>query len=1051
MRLIDVIEATDETLRDRALEQLCAGASTDTLRAQCDELDRYARGCSNLYHRVRALLFLHALHRYHLPAAAPQATPGTIPCDGYRDLLGRRFDRAIEAFTDHATREGHTDAVTSGLALAYRGLAFQTLADQVRASVRSVRGNEWMFEAGSATTHPVRLRPELLTDRHLLRERTPVRMDLSHSGWSDIFFLGMDYPEGARVVNVSVDLGVRGRHDRPSPPIECDLRVLDRPVLRLRSVDLRCTAEVRDVARLFDFAADYLGLLKAAVIAAGLFPPALEGSDAPLQERLAQICGAGRGLEIVSRVRDIPKGSRLAVSTNLLGSLIAVCMRATGQTRSLEGPLTEGERRLVAARAILGEWLGGSGGGWQDSGGLWPGIKRIAGVRASPGDPEYGVSRGCLLPQHQPIPATDAVRRALQDSMVLVHGGIAKDVGPVLEMVTEKYLLRSARAWRGRQDAALLFDEIVDRLQAGDARGLGRATSRNFEGPIRTIIPQATDAFTERVIARARARFGDDYWGFCMLGGMSGGGMGFLFSPDARPRAADGLHEILLGTRDELAHALPFAMDPVVYDFEINDRGTVATLESPPAEAEPTSGRTAPPPDATPDSGGRAELDELLQRHGFDSELHEHVRTELRGGRIGLARNRMPTQTRIEDAAPGDLVQIEAGLPADDRAAGRQALAEGRVAVVTLAAGAGSRWTRGAGVVKALHPFAVFGDRHRSFLEVHLAKSARTGRRAEHPLPHVFTTSYLTHDPIEQHLKRHENHGYEGPLLLSPGRAVGLRMIPMARDLAFAWEEMPQQMLDEQAEKVRGSLRTALTEWARSSGEGADYTDNLALQCLHPVGHWFEVPNLLRNGVLATLLRQRPQLDHLLLHNIDTLGASVDDGLLGHHIRRGADLTFEVVPRRVEDRGGGLARIDGRPQLVESMALPRDEDELRLSYYNSMTTWVAIDRLLALFELDRDALSEPAAVADAVRRMADRMPTYVTLKDVKKRWGHAQEDVYPVCQFEKLWSDMTALPEADCHFVAVSRFRGQQLKDPAELDPWLRDGSAEQLAALCEW
>ena len=38
------------------------------------------------------------------------------------------------------------------------------------------------------------------------------------------------------------------------------------------------------------------------------------------------------------------------------------------------------------------------------------------------------------------------------------------------------------------------------------------------------------------------------------------------------------------------------------------------------------------------------------------------------------------------------------------------------------------------------------------------------------------------------------------------------------------------------------------------------------------------------------------------------------------------------------------------------------------------------------------------------------MPTYVTLKDVKKRWGHGQEDVFPVCQFEKLWGDMTALP-----------------------------------------
>ena len=31
----------------------------------------------------------------------------------------------------------------------------------------------------------------------ILKESTPVRMDLTHSGWSDIFFLGMDFPEGA--------------------------------------------------------------------------------------------------------------------------------------------------------------------------------------------------------------------------------------------------------------------------------------------------------------------------------------------------------------------------------------------------------------------------------------------------------------------------------------------------------------------------------------------------------------------------------------------------------------------------------------------------------------------------------------------------------------------------------------------------------------------------------------------------------------------------------------------------------------------------------------
>jgi hypothetical protein len=46
---------------------------------------------------------------------------------------------------------------------------------------------------------------------------------------------------------------------------------------------------------------------------------------------------------------------------------------------------------------------------------------------------------------------------------------------------------------------------------------------------------------------------------------------------------------------------------------------------------------------------------------------------------------------------------------------------------------------------------------------------------------------------------------------------------------------------------------------------------------------------------------------------------------------------------------------------------------------------------------------------------------------------------------------MTALPEIDSRFVVVPRLRGQQLKDQAQLDGWLRDGSAAYVESLCEW
>jgi len=41
--------------------------------------------------------------------------------------------------------------------------------------------------------------------------------------------------------------------------------------------------------------------------------------------------------------------------------------------------------------------------------------------------------------------------------------------------------------------------------------------------------------------------------------------------------------------------------------------------------------------------------------------------------------------------------------------------------------------------------------------------------------------------------------------------------------------------------------------------------------------------------------------------------------------------------------------------------------------------------------------------------------------------------------------------EANCGFVAVSRLRGQQLKDQAQVDGWLRDGSAVYVEEQGAW
>src|SRR5439155_18276541 len=158
-------------------------------------------------------------------------------------------------------------------------------------------------------------------------------------------------------------------------------------------------------------------------------------------------------------------------------------------------------------------------------------------------------------------------------------------------------------------------------------------------------------------------------------------------------RAQQRLREIMSTAKAELQEALPFAMEPVVYDFAINERGTFAVLLegdsalmppgyyaltvpqmlhqewrslSPLRRAEldkfGAACRTKPElrgmvqtlfdamlPRGKAEAAAGKTLGTLLDQHGFDRTQHEQIRADLKSGRIGLAQNRLPTNAVIED------------------------------------------------------------------------------------------------------------------------------------------------------------------------------------------------------------------------------------------------------------------------------------------------------------------------------------------------------------------------------------------------------------------
>ena len=353
------------------------------------------------------------------------------------------------------------------------------------------------------------------------------------------------------------------------------------------------------------------------------------------------------------------------------------------------------------------------------------------------------------MPQHRLLGKDDLhpeIAERLSNSLVLMHGGMAQNVGPILEMVTEKYLLRVEKEWEARLATNEIYEGILSALKTGDISELAKWTSYNWEYPIKTIIPWATTHYTETLIQKAKQRFGDDYLGFMMLGGMSGGGMGMYVNSEQYEARKQGVLDILKESKAELSSALPFAMEPVVYNFKINNKGTFANLKEGtlafmparyyslqiaqlaklPTETIPYQRKLEMELYSSQIEAGassynllrslvsnlfqvsdaaqgdqKAQQNELAAKiksaNGFDSIQHERIREDLQKGRIGLGRNRLSAETSIEDVQDGDVLDLS---KVDAIALGEAALKAGKVAVLSLAGGIGSRWTKAQGSSK---------------------------------------------------------------------------------------------------------------------------------------------------------------------------------------------------------------------------------------------------------------------------------------------------------------------------------------------------------------
>jgi len=111
-------------------------------------------------------------------------------------------------------------------------------------------------------------------------------------------------------------------------------------------------------------------------------------------------------------------------------------------------------------------------------------------------------------------------------------------------------------------------------------------------------------------------------------------------------------------------------------------------------------------------------------------------------------------------------------------------------------------------------------------------------------------------------------------------------------------------------------------------------------------GHGDTLLRLRESGTLEWLASQGVR--HLMLSNVDNLGATLDPIVLGAHLeaaRSGCGLSVEVVERQQGDAGGCVALVEGRAQIVEAFRLPVGVALADYPLFNTNTLWATLEAL----------------------------------------------------------------------------------------------------------
>ncbi|HEX7667929.1 MAG TPA: UTP--glucose-1-phosphate uridylyltransferase, partial [Polyangiaceae bacterium] len=314
------------------------------------------------------------------------------------------------------------------------------------------------------------------------------------------------------------------------------------------------------------------------------------------------------------------------------------------------------------------------------------------------------------------------------------------------------------------------------------------------------------------------------------------------------------------------------------------------------------------------------EIQRRLQTAGFDESRLISLAATLEGPAEERRTGRNRVRGAVSAPAANEILEIPEATSDEGqrlRSIGRDALANGEVALCVMAGGMA---TRMGGVVKALVEVTTQDGKGTTFLDMRLAENRAVSARAGRPVPLWLMVSEQTRGPIEAAL-----------------RAAG------APDHVRTFEQ---------------SVSLRLT------GEGTLFHEASGAPSPYAPGHGDLVDSLRRSKLLDTFRANGGKT--VWIANLDNLGATIDETILGLFLNSKKKAMVEVCDKVEGDRGGIPVHAQGKLQVLEEFRLPTDFDASTVRVFNTNTFLVDAEALATApiewnwFEVEKKVEGKPA-------------------------------------------------------------------------------------------